>query len=251
MSHALKASPPGGSKTRNTEIDPKSWSLSQRRPHGAPTASEQGNDLALAQMALDGNPDAIERLFAAHRKRLFRTACRFLQRREDAEDAVQDALLSAYRNLGSFQGRSLFSTWLTRIVVNAALLRRRHQRSRPELFFDDAISSSAEPVPIAMIDSRPDPEQTVACNETRLLVEEALNDLPPAMQSAFRLRDLQELSNGEAAQASGVRMGAFKSRISRARSHLATRLEPSLVAPLSKSIPQASAGRPYRTEGNL
>ena len=190
-----------------------------------------------------GDPQALEKLFSQSRARMFRVALHLTKSNEDAEDVVQDALFSAYRNLPSFQGRSLFSTWLTRIVVNAALLRRRHQRSRPEAFFDDALSSSAKLLPIAMIDSRPDPEETLASLETYGVVEEALNDLPPAMRSAFELRELLELSNGEAALASGVRMGAFKSRISRARNHLAARLEQSLVAPLCKFVPATPVGR--------
>lgn len=192
------------------------------------------------ESALAGNQEAIEGLLAFFRPRLYRVALRLLRSKEDAEDAVQDALFSAYKNLASFEGRSLFSTWLTRIVVNAALVRRRHQRCRPELFIDDAPSSESHAVPMGIVDSHPDPEQNCAWNETRAVVEEAMKDLAPAMRLAFQLVDLDELSNADAARASGVRVGAFKSRICRARTQLAARLEPSAIAPLQKYIPGAS-----------
>ena len=198
--------------------------------------AKMGDDVCV-QHALAGDAEALERLLTQVRPRLYRVALRLLRSKEDAEDAVQDALFSAYKNLASFEGRSLFSTWLTRIVVNAALVRRRHQRCRPEMFIDDTPSSENQTMPMGIVDSHPDPEQNCAWNETRMVVEEAMNDLPPAMRSAFQLREIYDLSNADAARASGVRLGAFKSRISRARTQLAARLEPSAIAPLQKFVP--------------
>ena len=106
-----------------------------------------------------------------------------------------------------------------------------------ELFIDDTPSSENQTMPMGIVDSHPDPEQNCAWNETRMVVEEAMNDLPPAMRSAFQLREIYDLSNADAARASGVRLGAFKSRISRARTQLAARLEPSAIAPLQKFVP--------------
>jgi RNA polymerase sigma-70 factor, ECF subfamily len=207
----------------------------------APAPCGQPGDAVFVQRALAGDTEALEKLLAHLRPRLYRIAFRVLRSKEDAEDAVQDALFSAYKNLASFEGRSLFSTWLTRIVVNAALVRRRHQRYRSELFIDDTPSSENQSLPMGIVDSHPDPEQNCAWNETRVVVEEALNDLAPAMRSAFRLREMDDLSNADAARASGVRIGAFKSRISRARNQLAARLEPSAIAPLQKYVPAASS----------
>lgn len=195
----------------------------------------------LIREAVAGDAEALETLFGRNRLRLYRVAFRLLRCKEDAEDAVQDALLSAYRNLAAFQGRSLFSTWLTRIVVNAALIKRRSQRAHPELFLEDATSNLARPAPVDVVDSRPDPEQILASLESHLVVEEALEKLAPAMRSAFRLRELQELSNSEAAVVSGVQMGAFKSRITRARNQLASQLDHALLVPLQKFIPAPSA----------
>src|SRR5271169_662475 len=84
-----------------------------------------------------GDAAAIETLFRRYHRQLFQTALRVLGNAEDAEDALQDGLLSAYRNLKRFEGRSQFSTWLTRIVINAALMKRRSAKSRPAVSLDD------------------------------------------------------------------------------------------------------------------
>jgi RNA polymerase sigma-70 factor, ECF subfamily len=201
----------------------------------------------LIQRAIDGDSEAQDQLFARYRNRLYRLALRLLRRKEEAEDAVQDGLLLAYKNLSSFQGRSLFSTWLTRIVVNAALVRMRRQRARPEYFLQEI--SPEERFPAGnVVDSRPDPEQECAYLETRNILNGALKELSPSIRSAFQLRELQDLSNSEAAEVSGVQIGAFKSRISRARSQLAERLTFEELTPLQKplSTSVASSHRPGR-----
>ena len=190
----------------------------------------------LVRLAIDGDSNAQDALFAKYRTRLYRLALRLLRKREEAEDAVQDALLSAYRNLATFEGRSLFSTWLTRIVVNAALVRMRRHRARPELFLQDVFPEERASMASTFVDSRPDPEQTYSYSETQQLVKGALEELSPSIRSAFQLRELQDLSNSEAARASGVQLGAFKSRISRARSQLAQRLSPNSLAPLHQAF---------------
>jgi RNA polymerase sigma factor (sigma-70 family) len=190
----------------------------------------------LVRRARRGDRGAQEALFGRYRSRLYRLALRLLHRKEDAEDAVQDALLSAYRNLGSFEGRSLFSTWLTRIVFNAALGRMRRQRARPEMFLQDLSNDEHVCSELTFVDWRPDPEQACAAAETHDLVSDALQQLSPSIRFAFRLRGLQELSNAEGAQVAGIEVEAFKSRISRARSQLAERFSPAAIAPLQKAF---------------
>lgn len=192
----------------------------------------RGFEQELLSRARGGDADAQDVLFGRHRSRLYRLALRLLRSKEDAEDAVQDALLSAYRNLEAFEGRSLFSTWLTRIVVNAALVHMRRQRARPELFVEDVAPEERLWMANMLADSRPDPEQMYGSLEARKTVEEALDELSPAIRAAFRLRELQELSNQEAARAAGIHVGAFKSRISRARHQLAARFSVEALAPL-------------------
>jgi RNA polymerase sigma factor (sigma-70 family) len=201
--------------------------------------SETREDETLVWRAMGGDAEAQDTLFGRHRRRLYRIALRLLRSKEDAEDAVQDALLSAYRNLGSFEGRSMFSTWLTRIVVNAALVQMRRRRARPEFFLEDAAPEEKAWMANTLIDSRADPEQAYGSFETHLLVERALEDLSPSIRVAFQLRELKELSNQEAAKLAGVEVGAFKSRISRARSQLAERFSPAALAPLHQSFPSS------------
>lgn len=198
----------------------------------------------LIQRAMDGDSESQDQLFARYRTRLYRLALRLLRRKEEAEDAVQDGLLLAYKNLSSFQGRSLFSTWLTRIVVNAALVRMRRQKARPEFFLQEI--SPEERFPAGhVVDLRPDPEQECAYLETRNILDGALEELSPSIRSAFQLRELEDLSNSEAAEVSGVQIGAFKSRISRARSQLAARLSLEELTPLQKPV-STSLSTTYR-----
>jgi RNA polymerase sigma-70 factor, ECF subfamily len=254
MSSAMTISPAQGSR-QSLGVTPAGLRVStQRRAKASETGRPKKiqnrrqswlDEQELIQRAVDGNSEAQDQLFAQYRARLFRLALRLLRRREEAEDAVQDGLLLAYKNLASFQGRSLFSTWLTRIVVNAALVRMRRQRARPEFFLQEI--SPEERFPAGnMIDSRPDPEQECAYRETRNLLDGALEELSPSIRSAFQLRELEDLSNSEAAEVSGVQVGAFKSRISRARSQLAERLSLEELIPLQKPLAAALASA-YRT----
>src|SRR5579864_1097820 len=91
----------------------------------------------LIKRAVRGDASAFESLYARHKRALFQTALRVMGNVEDAEDALQEGLLSAYRNLKRFEGRSQFSTWLTRIVINASLMRRRSMRSRPAVSLEN------------------------------------------------------------------------------------------------------------------
>ena len=96
---------------------------------------------AIVQKAIAGDIEAQEHLFARHRSRLYKTAVALLRNKEDAEDAVQDGLCNAYTHLRSFQGRSSFSTWLTSIVINSALMSRRRRRAHPEASLDDMLET--------------------------------------------------------------------------------------------------------------
>src|SRR5256884_6972439 len=97
------------------------------------------NETKLIRAGQRGDSQAVETLFRRYQRPLFQTALRVLGNAEDAEDALQDGLLSAYRNLRRFEGRSQFSTWLTRIVINAALMRRRSAKARPAVSLDEQI----------------------------------------------------------------------------------------------------------------
>jgi RNA polymerase sigma-70 factor, ECF subfamily len=174
-------------------------------------------DLRIIECARAGDSDALSTLFARNRGKLYRTAFALLRNKEDAEDALQDGLFSAYLNLGAFEGRSRFSTWLARIVLNAALMKRRRVCARLRLFLQDRDGDYVRELIAQAIDAGPDPEQAYAWIETQNLVEEAANQLSPFLRSTFYFRDMNQMSTPEAAKAVGVKVAAIKSRTARAR----------------------------------
>jgi RNA polymerase sigma-70 factor (ECF subfamily) len=163
-------------------------------------------------------------LFARNTRALYQTALRVLGNPEDAEEALQEGLLSAYRNLPRFERRSQFSTWLTRIVINAALMRRRSKRSRPAVSLDDWMSEGETPLAERFADESPNPEQIYAGTELRERVSKKLAEISPLLRTAFWLREIEGLSAEEAAHALGVSRNTLKARLWRARQELAARL---------------------------
>jgi RNA polymerase sigma-70 factor (ECF subfamily) len=189
---------------------------------------------ALVQRAIDGNSDAHDELLVRHTSMLRRIAFRILRNREDAEDAVQDGLCKAYTRLGSFEGRSSFRSWLTRIVINSALMIRRRKNARPEASLDEVLRDTAERPRHEIIAAGPSPEEFCAASEIRALVEEQLRQLPSALQTALQLYDLDGRSAAESMQALGIHSGAFKSRVSRARQKMANGLRQSFQLPAAR-----------------
>ncbi len=192
------------------------------------------NEEALVKRALAGDSDALDSLFDRDNRALYQTALRLLGNAQDAEDALQEGLLAAYRNLRRFQGRSKFSTWLTRIVINAALMRRRSQKSRPAISLDEWLTSDESVVPQERLaDAGPNPEQIYSGREMAERLEEGLQTLSPVLRKAFRMRELQGLSAEETAAALGVTRNALKARHWRARHLLTDRLKTTLQAPFN------------------
>jgi RNA polymerase sigma-70 factor, ECF subfamily len=195
-----------------------------------PAKVNASDDIATIQRALSGDADALSALFAKGRTKLYNVAFSLLRNREDAEDAVQDALLSAYLNLQAFEGRARFSTWLTRIVLNSALMKRRRLRKHLQVSFrgNDAYDATALP---EIVDTRPNPEEACALAETRGQLRCGLERLSPALRSAFYLTDVRQLSTSDAAKAAGIKISAIKSRAVRARGRLASLLDPNTLGP--------------------
>ena len=184
----------------------------------------QGNEEKLIRAGQRGDHQAVETLFRRYQRPLFQTALRVLGNTEDAEDALQDGLLSAYRNLRRFEGRSQFSTWLTRIVINAALMRRRSAKARPAVSLDETPREDELPATERFADNGPTPEQVLANTEIREMISENLDELSPLLRTAFVLREVQGYSTGEAARKLGVTENTLKARLWRARHQLAERL---------------------------
>lgn len=184
----------------------------------------QGSEEKLIRAGQRGDHQAVETLFRRYQRPLFQTALRVLGNTEDAEDALQDGLLSAYRNLKRFEGRSQFSTWLTRIVINAALMRRRSAKARPAISLDEPPREDELPATERFADDGLTPEQVFANTEIREMLSENLDQLSPLLRTAFVLREVQGYSTGEAAKKLGVTENTLKARLWRARHQLAERL---------------------------
>src|SRR5438045_7898316 len=127
----------------------------------------QVNEEKLIRAGQRGDEQAVEALFRRYQRPLFQTALRVLGNTEDAEDALQDGLLSAYRNLNRFEGRSQFSTWLTRIVINAALMRRRSVNARPAVSLDEPPREDELPAAERFADDGLTPEPVLENTERR------------------------------------------------------------------------------------
>src|SRR5262249_12218934 len=143
---------------------------------------------------------------------------RILLNPQDAEDAVQDCLLSAFRNLNQFDGRARFSTWLHRIAINSSLMRLRKRKCRREFPLEPALPDKELVAPvIEPLSGDPSPEEQCARVEQRKILSVALLKLPSLLRTATELCDLQGLSTKDAAQRLGVSLSTMKARLFRSR----------------------------------
>jgi RNA polymerase sigma-70 factor (ECF subfamily) len=181
-------------------------------------------EAVLLRRAMAGDQTALETLFARNNRALYQTALRLLGNPEDAEDALQEGMLAAYRNLRHFEGRSQFSTWLTRIVINAALMRRRSRRTHLAVSLDEPDREEQVPAVERFPDDGPSPEDIYAGYELSERLRENLEGLSPVLRRAFELRAIAGLTADEAAKALGVSRNTLKARLWRARHQLASRL---------------------------
>ena len=181
------------------------------------------------RLGLKGNQAALEALFARHSGALYQSALKLLGNPEDAEDALQEGMLSAFKNLRRFEGRSKFSSWLTRIVINAALMRLRSQRAHQTVSADQPLGEAEATLAEQLADPAPDPERLYARKELRRLLDRNLTELSPDMRTAVLLRDIEGLSTQEAAEALGVPENTLKSRLHRARLQLAEQIQSEAV----------------------
>lgn len=188
------------------------------------TEKEAGpdQDTAVVSQVLSGDLAAFEELVRRHDRRIYRVTLAITQNREDAEDAMQDTFLKALEHLDQFAGGARFSTWLTRIGVNEALQRLR-KRARFESL-DEPIEAGGTLVSQQIQDWRDNPEQLYAKEELRELLEKAIGSLPPIYRTVFVLRDMENMSNEDAAAALDLTVPAVKSRLLRARLMLRDRL---------------------------
>jgi RNA polymerase sigma-70 factor (ECF subfamily) len=145
---------------------------------------------------------------------------RITRNREDAEDALQDSFLSAFVHLRDFDGRSSFSTWLTRIAINSALMKLRKNRGSREIPMDEPAGAGDTLLRFEPADWHPDPEEQYAWQERQRVVAEAVRGLRPTLRKVIEIRELQEGSIKETAQRLGISVAAAKARLFHARAAL-------------------------------
>jgi RNA polymerase sigma-70 factor (ECF subfamily) len=170
---------------------------------------------------------------------LFRVALRRLRNVEDAEDAVQDALLAAYKHIGQFEGRSQLSTWLTSIVTNAVGMKLRRNPRHETVSLDQNQESDGTTLGNKLMDTRPNPETICAQAEMDETLREALAQLTPKLRDAIQMRDLDGSSTREVASALGISTNALKSRLTRGRATLSLLLNELIGA---RPAAEAAAG---------
>jgi len=199
------------------------------------------SDQALARRAAQHDPAAISLITTRNNQRLFRTAWSVLKNHSDAEDVVQEAYLKAFKGIDQYEGASSLSTWLTRIVVNASLDRKRAaDRRKSELLHQD----------VAMFDeyraryahtSGISPESSLARKELSTLLQAAIAQLPDEYRTVFVLREIEGASVRETAFALGLNEAVVKTRMLRARRRLRDILTPDVQCLLDETIAFAGA----------
>jgi RNA polymerase sigma-70 factor (ECF subfamily) len=204
---------------------------------------ESLSDLELARRIAARDAAAVRLVTQRNNQRLFRTAWSVLKNREEAEDSVQSGYLSAFRAIGSFEGRSSLSTWLTRIVLNEALGRARGARRRRAGLDENSVVHLDDYREKLMRGSMTGgaPDAAVACEQMRALLEKAIGALPEPFRLVFVLREVEGLSVEEVAETLGVLPATVKTRDLRARRRLQEALAPELRAALSGTFPFAGA----------
>ena len=162
----------------------------------------------------------LENVISRYSPVLFRVARRRLGNVQDAEDAVQDALLSACKHIGQFEGRSQLSTWLTSIVTNTARMKLRQHSAREMLSLDQKQETPGASFANKLKDRRPNPETICSQNEMDETLRQAIAQLSPKLRQAIQMRDLDGYSTKEAAEALGISTNSLKARVTRGRASL-------------------------------
>jgi len=197
-------------------------------------------DAALARLCAARDREAICHVITANNQRLFRAAWSILKTRQDAEEAVQAAYLSAFASIGAFEGRSALSTWLTRIVVNEALGRRRAEQRRRRHFEQEGVAVLDQYRDALMRGSDAErPDVAVAREQIRKLLEEAVAELPETFRTVFVLREIEGMSSEDTAEVLGVPVATVKTRLFRGRRRLQQMLAPELANVFGGTFPFA------------
>ncbi|MBZ5575177.1 MAG: sigma-70 family RNA polymerase sigma factor [Acidobacteriia bacterium] len=190
------------------------------------TASSQAgfDETTLVTQARGGDNRAFAELVKHYEAKIFRLAQHITQNREDAEDVLQETFLKAYEHLDQFQGNSKFYTWIVRIAVNQALMKLRRRRTDKSVSLDETIDTGEDTVTREVAAWGEDPEQQFTREELGQILDASIQSLAPTYRSVFLLRDVDDLSTEETAEALGLSVPAVKSRLLRARLQLREKL---------------------------
>jgi RNA polymerase sigma-70 factor, ECF subfamily len=192
-------------------------------PPSAKAASlDASSDADLVRRVAAQEPAAFERLMRRHNSRLFRVTRAILRDDAEAEDAVQDAYLSAYRHIDDYRGDASVATWLTRIAVNQALMRlRKRQRDRVVIPFTSGGEGLTDEAEASLADTRTEsPSATTFRAEIRRLLEQRIDQLPVAFRTVFVMREIEDMTVEETAEALSIPPATVRTRLFRARSLL-------------------------------
>jgi RNA polymerase sigma-70 factor, ECF subfamily len=177
------------------------------------------SDALLVTWAQNGEQLAYVELCRRHREMVFRTVLRLTQNTDDAEDVLQDSWMRAFTHIGTFDGRSAFSTWVTRIAINSALTMIRRRRTQRESSLDDPVDPDNRRA-IEMVEPSRNPEERCLETERLRLVRQAIKRLPSKLRTAIEIRQSQDGSMSELAMLAGVSVPTMTSRLVRARRRL-------------------------------
>src|SRR5918911_3767734 len=187
--------------------------------------SQAGIDEAvLVAQSREGDMRAFGELVRRYEGKIFRLAQHITQNREDAEDVLQETFLKAYEHLDQFKGDSKFYTWIVRIAVNQALMKLRRRKTDKSVSLDEQIDTGEDTLVREIAAWGEDPEQRFSREELGEILDNAIQSLEPPYRSVFVLRDIEDLSTEETADALGLSVPAVKSRLLRARLQLRERL---------------------------
>ena len=191
-----------------------------------PATTEAGvfDESQLVAKAREGDLAAFNELVQRYDRKIFRLAKHITQNDEDAEDVLQETFLKAFEHLGDFQGQSKFYTWIVRIAVNESLMKLRKRKSDRTVPLDEPVDTGEDTVVREIAVWEENPEQKYSREEMAKILEEAVDTLRPAFRTVFVLRDIEELSTEETAEALGISIPAVKSRLLRARLQLREKL---------------------------
>ena len=190
---------------------------------GTAEKPEIESDLTLVERLRHGDTIALEKLMARYTDRVYRLAHGITGNAADAEEVVQDVFLTVFRKIHTFEGRSALGSWIYRVATNAALIKRRGQRTEREVSIESKLPTflpdgrmTGEPA-LLLADWSQTPESELLSGETRAILHRAIDALPAQYRAVLVLRDVEGLSNEEVAEAVGDSVAAVKSRLHRAR----------------------------------